>query len=437
MSTIPEANTSSEAIRSRDRRHVWHPWSPLTIDRSALTAVRGDGYRIWDVDGRQYIDGTGGALSLTCGYSHPRLVTAMSEQAGHLHHFDLSIASHELAGRLAERIAGLLPDPLDRVLFVNSGSEGIEAAVLMTTGYWAHQGTPRKRFVSLTDGYHGSTVVCKSLSGLPRVAHGFAPPVPVSHVDLPFPAREMRSPAALDCLIAALDRAIGDDPADRPAAVVVEPFLNVGGGIELPAGSLRAIRQLCDERHTLLVLDEVFTAYGRCGAMFACLREGVTPDVIVSSKGLASGYVPISAVVATNAIYETFRQDPAIGGLRYGHTMSGHALGCVAALTTIDIIEDEGLAARAEDLGSRLRARLERLVGPALVDVRGMGLIVAMELASQDAADEVLAAAREAGVLLRPHGPVLMVVPALTIDEAGIDAVADAVERALAAVRAN
>lgn len=434
MNTIRPVLTSAE-IRDRDRDHVWHPWTPLAVDRSALTAVRGEGYRIWDIDGNEYIDGTGGALSLSCGYSHPRLIAALNAQLKRIHHFDLSIASHDRVGELAERICSYLPSELEHVLFVNSGSEGVEAAVLMAASYWAHQGTPRNRFVTLKNGYHGSTLLSRSLSGLPRVSHGFTPPIPVAHVDLPLPAREMRNPTALPLLLTALDAAIGSDSNDLPAAVVIEPFLNVGGGVELPPGFLQALRTLCHDRGVLLLLDEVFTAYGRCGAMFACaIGDGIAADIVVSSKGLSSGYVPIAAVATTAEIRDSFAHDPAIGGIRYGHTMSGHALGCAVAIATLDVIDDEGLIQRSVLLGARLRTHLIGLVGPHIIDVRGIGLILVIEMASLEAAEALLDAARTEGVLLRPQGQVLMAVPALIIDEAGIDAIAERVARALESV---
>jgi adenosylmethionine-8-amino-7-oxononanoate aminotransferase len=422
--------TDPDQARTRDRRHVWHTWSPLSADRSGLLLSHGQGYRVWDVDGREYLEGC--ALNSTCGYAHPDVLRAMADQAARLHHTDMSLGSHELAGVLAERIASYLPGPLTKTLFVNSGSEGFDAAVLIAVACWSHRARPRSRVVSFARGYQGSTLLSRSMSSLPRTRHLLAEPVPVTYVDLPVPPAQLRRPESLPPLLAAFERAIGHDPDDLPAAVVVEPFLNVGGGVVLPPGFLRGLRELCDATGTLLVLDEVFTAYGRSGRMFACEREGVAPDLLVSSKGLAGGYVPIAAVTVRQEVHDTFAADPVIGGLRYGHTTSGHAVACAAALATLDVIEKEGLLERAEHLGGVMRDRLAPLAElDGVTDVRGLGLLAVVEMCSPEAAAQVLVRAREHGLLLRQQGDAVLAVPPLVVDDEGIAALLDRVERAV------
>ncbi|MGH9277955.1 MAG: aspartate aminotransferase family protein [Acidimicrobiales bacterium] len=427
---------SPESVRSRDRRHVWHTWSPLSADRARLMFSHGDGYRIWDVDGREFIDGL--SLGATCGYSHPDVARAVSEQISQLHGVDLSVASHELAGLLAERLSSYLPETLSKTLFVNSGSEGIEAAVLIAAEYWSHVGEPRSRVVTFTRGYHGSTVISRSLSGLPRVGHPFQSPLPVTFVDLPVSPRDLRRPESLPLLLEAFRNALEEDASAQPSAVVVEPFLNVGGGVVLPYGFLRGLRELCDTYGALLILDEVFTAYGRAGRMFACHREAVEPDILVSSKGLSGGYVPIAAVTVQRHIHDTFENEPLIGGLRYGHTTSGHAVGCAAALATLDVLEKESLPERAEHFGGLLVDRLGGLAGIGdVVDVRRFGLVLVVEMCSADAASRAVARAEDKGLLLRQLGDTMMAVPALTIGDEGITAIADRIEYAVAAARAG
>jgi adenosylmethionine-8-amino-7-oxononanoate aminotransferase len=270
------------------------------------------------------------------------------------------------------------------------------------------------------------------MSSLPRTRHLLAPPVPVTLVELPVPPPQLRRPESLPLLLAAFERAIRDDPDGLPAAVVVEPFLNVGGGVVLPPGFLRGLRELCDATGTLLVLDEVFTAYGRSGRMFACEREDVSPDVLVSSKGLAGGYVPIAAVTVRQEVHDTFAADPVIGGLRYGHTTSGHAVACAAALATLDVIEKEGLLERAEHLGAVMRNRLAPLARlDGVTDVRGLGLLAVVEMSSPEAAAQVLVRAREHGLLLRQQGAAVLAVPPLVVDDEGVAAMLDRVERAV------
>ncbi|MGW4369368.1 aminotransferase family protein [Nocardia takedensis] len=425
--------TQVERIRVRDRRHVWHPWSPLTADRSELTLASGEGYRVRDVEGVEYIDAT--SLNTTVGYRHPRIEQAIRDQFGRIHQFDLSLASHESVGLLAERIAAYLPADFRKTLFVNSGSEGLEAAVTIAAGYWDAVGERRRRIVTFSRGYHGSTVANRTLSGLPRVTHEFDSPVPVTHVELPVSPSELHRPPALEPLVRAFAAAIGTDRDDRPAAVLVEPFLNVGGGIVLPPGFLKALRQLCAETGTLFILDEVFTGYGRTGRMFAFEREDAAPDILVTSKGLSGGYVPIAAVTVRSHIHDAFARDPVIGGLRYGHTTSGHPIACAAALATLDVLDEEHLVERAEQLGGVLLDELSGLVGSARVrDVRGVGLSVAVETDSYESASALVVGARRNGLLLRQPGEAFMVVPPLTIDAAGIEEIVARLRRTVVEV---
>ncbi|HEX6469492.1 MAG TPA: aspartate aminotransferase family protein [Streptosporangiaceae bacterium] len=426
---------AAELARLRDRRHVWHTWSPVAADRGRLMISHGYGYRVQDMDGKEYIDAK--SLNTTCGYGHPDVERAVRGQLRTLHQFDISTAGHELAGLLAERIASYLPGMPAKTLFVNSGSEGFEAAVLIAASYWSQRGAPRSRIVSFADGYQGATLTSRSLSGLPRVRHPFRPPLPVTHVRLPAAPRELRRAESLPPLLAAFERAIGTDPDDLPMAVVVEPLLNVGGGVVLPPGFLRALRGLCDATGTLLILDEVFTGYGRTGRMFACGHEDVLPDILVSSKGLSGGYVPIGAVTVREEIYDSFRDEPDIGGLRYGHTTSGHPVACAAALATLDVVEKEDLVDRAGRLGALMLDRLSPLAGTGeVVDVRGLGLVVVLEMSGGEAAELVLARAEDMGLLLRrqgARGQAVLVVPPMTIDDEGAAAIIERVEQSVAA----
>lgn len=399
------------------------PWSPVRpTARPVIRAASGS--LVVDTDGREYIDAS--SLSLTCGYANPRVIDSVRAQLHELPGLDLSAARHLQVDALAARVGAVLPDGLNRTLFLNSGSEGIEAALFMSLRAWRLAAEPRDRVITMERGYHGSTLLTRSLSGLPASGHDMRDPVPVTRVPLTASAAAVRTPAAGDKLIASFRAAF--DAGDPPAAVVIEPLLNVGGGIVLPPGFLTSLRGLCDETGTHLVLDEVFTGWARTGRMFGFEHDNVVPDLLVTSKGLGGGYFPISAVTPRDEIVELISHDPVFGGLRYGHTTSGHPGACAAALAVLDIIEQEGLVKRADELGRRLLGRLESLTSVEhVVDVRGLGMVVVIETSTPEVADRVMARARERGVLLRQQMASLYVVPPLTVSEEHLELVVDCV----------
>ncbi|MFD6624393.1 aminotransferase family protein [Streptomyces diastaticus] len=394
--------------------------------------VKGSGAYVKDIDGREYLDAS--SLNLTCGYAVPEIAHAVGEQASRLHGYDLSVATHDLAGAVAHRVAALMPPQLSRTLLTNSGTEGVEAALLIAGMYAQLRGEPRTRVVTLDCGYHGSTVLTRSLSGLPHLAHPFRRPLPVTPVSLPLPAREMRRPEALEPMLDAVRRALAEDPEQPPLAVLIEPLLNVGGGVVLPERFLTSLRRECDAHGALLIIDEVSTGFGRTGRMFAFEHDQLVPDIVVSSKGLASGYAPIAAVSVKESVYDAFADDEYMGGLRFGQTSSGHALSCAAAIATLDLIERDDLVRRTERLGRTLLGELEAFLGTGgIADVRGLGLFVSVEFTEEEAAATTVAAAEHHGLLLRRQGRVVMAVPPLTSDESVLNALverfADALEK--------
>lgn len=431
--TRPEVPASVIArLRNRDERHVWHPWSPADAPHASFMITSGSGSHVRDSQGRVYLDCS--SLNTTVGYGCQEVIEAIRHQLSTLPGLDISTASHPLAGELAERLAQLLPAGHERFLFVNSGSEAWEAALFIAAAHWQHCGEDRTRFVTFAAGYHGSTLASRTLSGLPRVVQPFGQWFAVDQVALPAPARDLRTPLASAALLAAFAEAIDREPTP-PAAVIVEPFINVGGGIELPEGFLPALAELCRQRQVLLAVDEVFTAYGRCGAITACGALGVSPDILVTSKGLAGGYAGIATVSVQPHIQQMFAKDPLIGGLRYGHTTSGHAGACAAALATLTILERDDLAGRSRLLGAHLKTDLQsRLAGSGAVDVRGLGLAVVVELADPAQAMAVRARARESGLLVRGVGSGILISPPLTVSGDEIDHAAHILETCIGTV---
>ena len=420
---------SSQSLQQRDKAHVWHTWSPHMADRTSTMLVRSRGSHVFGIDGQRYLDCS--ALNTTVGYGCAEVVTAIQTQLMRLPGVDISLGSHDVVGELATRLSEHTPPAIDRFLFVNSGSEAWDAALFVLASYWQVAGERRNRFVAFRNGYQGSTIASRSLSGLPRVSHPLTPPVDVSYVDLPFAAKDMRTDAALERLLERFRDAIDAEDVP-PAAVIVEPLLNVGGAVVLPDAFLAEMAALCDERNTLLAVDEVFTGCGRCGSVSMSAELGSTPDLLVLSKGMAGGYMPIAALGVTDAVYAMIGRDADFGGLRYGHTTSGHAAACAASLATLDILERDRLCERSHRLGARLRAGLAGIGDlPGVVDIRGRGQVTAIQLDTAHRAAAVAGSLNRSGVLVRQPGDYILVCPPLVITEGETDALSLALHDAV------
>ncbi|MFJ4774051.1 aspartate aminotransferase family protein [Streptomyces uncialis] len=422
MVTVP----APSHLSASDSDRIWHPWTPIQ-QAQRLTLVSGRGCQVRDDQGHSYLDFRSGTLNATVGYGHPSVVGAISEQAARLMTWDLAEVSTLPARELADRIASLLPAPLEYTLFCNSGSEATEAAVKIARMWHRLQGRRGRTVVmSFADGYHGVTAAAIAATASPFRRDG-AGPLPEGYVHLATP--RCAACAAGEnhdgCTVpgaAEWEAQILSVGPESVAAVLVEPVLSVGGIITPPPGELAALRALCDRHGILLIADEVATGFGRTGKMFGFEHDlganGRAPDIITTAKGLTGGYAPLAAVTVRADIHQAFARDPLLGGLRHGHTTGGHATACAAALAVLDIVEHDKLvpaaAARGAQLLDALAALKER---PAVRDVRGRGLLIGVEMASGEAAALVARAAQERGVLIRAFGPVLTVAPPLIISE--------------------
>jgi len=421
VSVAPTADELAEL----DRRHLFHPWTPFGVS-DQLVIVEGHGCEVTDSYGRTYLDGRSGQFNAALGYGHPRVLAALLEQARKLMTYALLGASNKPAVLLAARLATLLGQPLARTFFANSGSEATEAAVRMARMFHALRGQPdRTMVISLADGYHGTTIATAAMSASP-IAWAGCGPLPGGFTSIPTPREAADAEALSEAIIA--------HGPGRVAAFVVEPVLGVGGIYPLPDGYLRAVRDVCDRNGVLLVVDEVTTGFGRTGVWFAYQREGIRPDVVTTGKGLTAGYAPLAAVTTTDTIADAFAGDPMLGGLRHGHTTTGHALAAAIALAVLQTIEDDGLIEHAATAGDRLRAGLtDTLTGmPGVRDIRGVGLLVGIELDSFERAAGIVMGCRREGVIIRNEGPVISVAPPLIVSTDQVDRIVDTIAAAAA-----
>ena len=364
----------------------------------------GRGCVVWDVDGAQYLDLIGGIAVSALGHAHPAIISAVTEQAGRLAHTS-NLFLHERQVELAERLLGLLQAD-GRVFLANSGTEANEAALKLVR---RHAGPDRPVIVAAQNSFHGRTMGSLSLTGKPSIRQPFQP----------FGV-EVRFVPYGD--VSALAAAVGPDTA----AVFLEPTLGEGGVVPAPPGYLQAARAACDESGALLVLDEIQSGIGRTGQWFACLHEGIVPDVLTLAKGLGGG-LPIGACIGLGACGTGLARG------EHGSTFGGNPVACAAALAVLDTIERDGLLASVTAVGAGLAAGIEAIEHPLVTGVRGSGLWLAIALASPAAA-AVETAAREAGFLVNAVQPdAVRLAPPLILSAAQAQSFTDALPGILAA----
>ncbi len=399
-----------------------------------LFVARASGATIWDVDGRELVDFAGGIGVMNLGHGHPRVLAAVRDQLEAFTHTCFQVGMYESYIALAERLNALAPgDGPKKTLLLSSGAEATENAVKI-----ARSATGRSAVVSFSLGYHGRTLLALTMTG--KVApyrQNFGPFAPeIYQAPYPNARRGHDTESALRALAGIFESQVAPD---KIAAFIIEPVLGEGGFVPAPFAFLRALRALADEHGIVLIVDEIQTGFGRTGTLFAIEQAGVVPDLITFAKSVAGG-LPLSGVVGKAEIVDAVES----GGL--GGTYAGNPLACVAALATLDAFEHDGVLAAANALGRTVRARLERLAASYprdVVDVRGLGAMLAIEFADRpDASGKSLAqrisgAALDEGVVTLTAGPkasaLRVLVPLLASDDE-LTRGLDAIDRACATV---
>ncbi|HUO58174.1 MAG TPA: adenosylmethionine--8-amino-7-oxononanoate transaminase [bacterium] len=424
-------------LSKKDKKYLWHPFTQQReweADPHISVIVKAKGVYLYDAKGRKYLDGVSSLWCNVHGHQVPEIDRAIQKQLKKIAHSTLLGASNEPAILLAEKLIKLAPKGLTRVFYSDSGSEANEIAMKMAFQYWQQVKPARKSknlFLTVREGYHGDTVGSVSLGGI-DLFHGI-------FGKLLFKTLKVKSPHQYSSRHVSNDKWLKDcvreaegvfrNYASRIAAVHMEPLIEGAGGmLAHPWGYLKAIRKLCDRYNVLLILDEVATGFGRTGTMFACEQEGVKPDILCVAKNLTGGYLPVAATLTTEKIYRAFLGS--FGSLRtfyHGHTFTGNQLGCAAALANLDLIEKKGFLDVVYDKGEMIRELIEPLVAhPHVSEVRLRGMMGGIELIKDKRTNEpfpyewkmgyrVCAEARKLGVLLRPLGNVIVLMPPLGI----------------------
>jgi adenosylmethionine-8-amino-7-oxononanoate aminotransferase len=401
--------------------HVWRPYCQHKDAPLPLPVIGCAGSRLFLADGRQLVDGMASWWTAAHGYGHPHIVARVEEQLRQLPHVAFGGLAHEAAYTLAARIARLLPEPLTRVFFVESGSVAVEVAVKMAMQSFHNRGEPKRRRIVCFDGaYHGDTFATMALSDPVTGMHRAFAGLGLEAVHFPLPVERDTGFEKTFAQIAA-----------GVACVLVEPLVQCAGGLRFyPAVVLERLRRVCDTHGVLLVFDEIATGFHRTGQLFAMLEAKVVPDIVVLGKALTGGTLPLAATVSSEAVFSAFLGDDSDTALQHGPTYMGNALACAAAHASLDLFEREDMVMRVRRLEEWLRGGLEGLRGrPGVRDVRVRGAIGVVEMDPGTAPSSADLASH--GAFIRPlrlkGADFVYLMPPLVISEADVSVLTSAV----------
>jgi adenosylmethionine---8-amino-7-oxononanoate aminotransferase len=445
-----------EQLKSWDRTLVWHAFTQMA-EYEPLILEQAQGCVLVDIEGREYLDATASLWCNIHGHRHPRIDAAIRAQLDRVAHVTSLGASNPPAIELARRLVDLAPPGLGHVFFSDDGATAVEVAIKMALQYWRQRPDPRPEktsYLALGDGYHGDTLGSVSVGGVERF-HAMFRPLLFETLRAPAPDMYRTPPGVppdrlLDHYLGEVEEILARHHA-RIAAMVIEPLVQAAAGMLVhPKGYLRGVRELTHKYGVLLVADEVAVGFGRTGRMFACEHEDVSPDFLCLAKGLTGGYLPMAATLATDEIWQAFLGDYAESKTFFhGHTYGGNPLGAAAALATLDVFNEERTLQCLPEKIARLGEHLGRFAElPHVGHVRQCGLMAGIELVRDRATKEpypwaekrgirVCDHARGEGVLLRPLGNVIVILPPLAISLEQLDRIAAAAQHGIEAVTAK
>jgi beta-alanine--pyruvate transaminase len=422
-------------------------WMPFTADRAFKAAprmlVRAEGMYYWNDRGDRLIDSCAGLYTHAAGHCHPAVISAVEQQVRTLDYAMAFQFGHPASFELAARVAALTPGNLNRIFFVNSGSEAVDTALKVALHFHKVRGQgQRTRFVGRERGYHGVNFGGTSLGGMVRNKESFGPGLTgVHHMRHTWSANQTfvqgQPPQGAD-LANDLERFVQSYGSDTIAACIVEPIAGSGGVLVPPVGYLQRLREICDAYGILLIFDEVICGFGRTGAPFGSQAFGVTPDIMTLAKALTNGTVPMGAVAFDDRIYETISSAAPENSVElfHGYTYSGHPLGCAAGIAALNVYRDEGLFERANSIAGKFLERVFALKDiPVVKDIRGYGMLAAIDVAPNGAAGgrgfDLMRRCYESGMVLRVGADTAVLAPALIAEDDHLDEIADNLRAAL------
>ena len=434
-------------LKDLDRTHVWHPFTQMK-DYAASDPIiieRADGPYLYDTDGNRYLDAFSSVWCNVHGHRVKQIDDAIRDQLDRVGHSTLLGAANVPAIRLAKKLVDITPAGLEHVFYSDSGATAVEVALKMAFQYWQQCDDPRPektQFIHVASSYHGDTIGAVSVGGIDLFHKLYRPLLFDSlTVPAPHPYRCSFCSEESECnrgCLQALEETL-ERQSDHIAAFFVEPLVQAAGGMLVhPDGYLARAAELCREHDVLLIVDEVATGFGRTGKMFACEHESVTPDLLCLGKGMTGGYLPVAATMTTSRVYDAFLGE--YGEQKtffHGHTFTGNPIGCAAALASIDLLIEEDIVGSLEPRIQHIAGRLTEITNhPNVGDIRHLGTIVAIELVANRASRrpfdwkerigvQVCDSARARGVLIRPLGNTIVLIPPLTLTVDEIDEMLD------------
>lgn len=421
--TNAEVRSRTAQLRELDARAVWHPFTQqsLWLADEPLVVERAKGMYFWDTDGNRYLDGVSSLWVNVHGHSHPVINAAISQQLAKLDHTTFLGLTHEPGIELAAKLADTAPEALTRVFFAGDGASAVEAAIKMAYQAQAQRGQVRPYFAHLAQAYHGDTLGAVSVGGI-DLFHATYRSILLQTKTISSPGERRVGQDAADRADEVLTeaRALFERHGDEICAMVVEPLVQAAAGmLTYDPAFLINLRSLCDEHGILLVVDEVATGIGRTGTMWAIEQAGIVPDLLTCGKGLTGGYLPMSAVLAQEHVYDSFLGAADSGRTFYhGHSYTANPLCAAAALANLELMAEHDTVAHAAAVGDRMGAALQPLVDhPRVKEIRRVGTMTGIEVESvgDRTGFHICQAARQHGVWIRPLGDVVVLMPPLAI----------------------
>ena len=410
---------------------IFHPYTPFSaIERGLPNLVRGEGIYLFDDKGNRYVDIISSWWACALGHSHPKVVKAIQEQAAILQHSITGSLTHPNVLALADRLAGLMPTPNRHTVFASDGCSAVEASLKVAIQYWYNIGRAKKCWIiGMDQGYHGDSLGALGAGFVDDFHKPFARAVP-HHAKLPFPIPNEHDPDGFEP-----SRTIIEQHADQLAAVIVEPLCLGSAGMKIySAGYLKQLAACCAAHDVLLIIDEVAMGFGRTGKRFAFNHAGIDPDLVCVGKALTAGYMPLSACIVKDEIYNTFSDGPQDHTFYHGNTFAGHAIGCAAALAALDIYEAEDTVERAAQTAGKMKQWMLPMAKMECVkELRFLGMIGVVELNAETKPliTQIKQELFKLGYLFRPLGTTFYLMPPLVISDDELKAAINVLHRTI------